>query len=68
MFDWVKNVLSNRKQYVFYNGEDSVEQDIQYGGHQDSILGPILFILHINELCYTTEKLFLLMTVSSYIQ
>ena len=32
VFDWVKNYLSNRKQYVCYGGDDSVEQGIQCGG------------------------------------
>ena len=48
--EWFRNYLSGRKQSVKYHGTQSAPLLIQCGVPQGSILGPMMFIMYINDL------------------
>ena len=58
---WFEDYLFNRSQYVTYDNVTSSSKQIDCGVPQGSILGPLLFILLVNDLHHTLQKSNLLM-------
>ena len=57
VLDLFKNYLQNRRQYVVINGFNSESKLLRCGVPQGSILGPLLFLIYINDLCNTSNSL-----------
>jgi hypothetical protein len=53
---WFTSYLSGRKQFISFDGAKSSESTLVCGVHQGLILGPLLFLIYVNDMGYSTEN------------
>ena len=58
--DWFRSYLTERYQYVDYNGASSSMKLLTTGAPQGSILGPLLFIIYMNDIHTVSNNFFIL--------
>ena len=54
--DWLKSYLANRRQFCRINGVPSKEEEISHGVPQGSCIGPLLFLININDLPFCLQN------------
>jgi len=54
---WFKSYLHNRSQFAVYNGHNSIKLPVACGVPQGSILGPLIFLIYINDIANVKDIL-----------
>ena len=55
--EWFESYLSNRTQYVCLNNIKSQSRKVECGVPQGSVLGPLLFVIYVNDFYKSSSKL-----------
>ena len=64
VYNWFENYLTGRRQYVEIEESRSNIYQIECGVPQGSILGPLLYLIYVNDIAMsTTANVLLLMTL-----
>ena len=58
---WFDIYITNKSQFIMYDNIQSETRSIKCGIRQGSILGPLLFLIYINDICNVLELLYTIM-------